>query len=139
MHGLQRKPRLGQTLVCKDGRTLVVDFVTALPGDSGTFTLAQNIAATDVPGARFAIAAYRGATLDYVITRGSAITRKGTLQIAGDSTAPSVSDTAASVGAAGITWSAVVSGGNVQIQIATDNSVATAIRLRWELSRLLEP
>jgi hypothetical protein len=110
-----------------------------MQGLTGTFTLAHNTAATDVTGALFAIATYRGATLDYVITRGSAITRKGTLQIAGDSTSPSVSDTAASVGAAGITWSAVVSGGNIQVQIATDNSVATSIRIRWELNRWLEP
>jgi hypothetical protein len=139
MHGLQRKPRLGQTLVCKDGRTLAVDFVTAIPGDSGTFTLPENTAATDVPGAKFTLAAYRGAQFDYVITRGSAITRKGTLHIAGDSAAPSVNDTAAAVGAAGITWSAVVSGGDIQIKIATDNSVATPIRLRWSMTRWTEP
>lgn len=108
-------------------------------GLTGTFTLAHNTTATDVTGALFALATYRGAQLDYVITRGSAITRKGTLQIAGDSTSPSVSDTAASVGSAGITWSAVASGGNIQVKIATDNSLATGIRMRWELTRWLEP
>lgn len=125
------KPAEGSTLVFIGGRWEA----TA----TEVFTLAQNTAATNIPNASFPLGVCRGGQLDYVITRGAAITRKGTLQIAGDSASPSVSDSAASVGAAGITWSAVVSGSSVQVQIATDNVVATPIRLRWLMARWTEP
>lgn len=127
--------------IALDGHTLTVpdDGTAKLLGLTGVHTQAENTAATDVTDALFALATYSGAQLDYVLTRGAGIVRKGTLQIAGDASAPSVSDVAAAVGAAGVTWSAIVASGNVQLQIAVDNSIATGIRLRWELNPWLVP
>ena len=131
----------GGGTVALGGFTLTVPATgtAKLLGLTGVYTQTYNTAATDVTSALFDNATYSGAQLDYVITRGSGIVRKGTLQIAGDATSPSVADTAAAVGASGITWSAIVSGGNAQVQIAVDNSIATGIRVRWELNRWLVP
>ncbi len=137
------RPQPGQVLGCNDGRTHASLDVPGLPATfdrrRGHFTLAENTAATAVPSAAFVLGVHRGAQLNYILTRGAGVVRKGTLQVAGDSTAPSVSDTAAAVGAAGITWSATVAGGVVQIAIATDNVLAIPIRLRWELEQWREP
>jgi hypothetical protein len=106
---------------------------------SSVFTLPENTSATEVTGAEFSLAKYRGGEMSYVITRGSGICRKGVLQIAGDASSPSVSDSATSVGAAGITWSVATTADLVKVKIATDNSVAVPIRLRFVLSKWSEP
>lgn len=143
MRGVLQRPLPGQVLGSTDGR---VHQAIDLPGLHGTydrkrgsFVLAHNVAATPVPGVAFVLGTFRAAQLHYTLTRGSGITRVGILQIAGDSSAPSVSDTAAAVGAAGITWSATIADGVVQANLAVDNSEAIGIRLRWECLLWREP
>ncbi|MEY2855622.1 MAG: hypothetical protein RL030_2754 [Pseudomonadota bacterium] len=141
--GVMRRPLPGQVLASNDGRTHQAQDVPGLPATfdrrRGQFVLPHNTAATAIDQAMFVLGTHRGGQLNYVLTRGSGIVRKGTVHIAGDASAPSVSDTAAAVGSAGITWSATASGSVVQLKIATDNSVAVSIRVRWELELWREP
>ncbi|MBA3708125.1 MAG: hypothetical protein H0W83_04795 [Planctomycetes bacterium] len=107
--------------------------------DGTIYVQAQNTAATTVPGAGFSLLNHQGASIDYVLTRGAGVVRKGRMEIAGDSAAPSVADSGTSVGVPGITWSVVVSGNAVSVQLAVDNVIASAVRIRFRVSRLKVP
>lgn len=107
--------------------------------DGSLHLQAQNTAATSIPRLGITLAAHLGLVVDFVISRGAGRVRTGTLHLAGDAAAPSLTEAATSVGSLGITWSAIAAGGVNQIQLAVDNAVAVPVRLRWSARKLKVP
>ncbi|NJO65152.1 MAG: hypothetical protein HC836_45700 [Richelia sp. RM2_1_2] len=78
---------------------------------------------------------YEAAFIDYVIRRSTDGSRTGTLHVINDNTNVALSDTGAEIGDIGVTFSAVVSGGNVEIRYTSTSTtnagtIAYAVR-RW--------
>ena len=88
------------------------------------YTQADNTAATTVFS--FAHATYQGCYCDYVLRRGTAHSRIGTLKVIQlNGSTVSLDDTGtdeAGSGSPGTTWSAAVNGSNIDVKLAVDNS-----------------
>lgn len=88
-----------------------------------TDTLSDNSSNTALSSFTFAHATYNGVKIDYRIKEASTNNvRTGTLQVATDGSNASIVDTYTETSDPGVTWTAAVSGANVEIRYTTTST-----------------